>query len=69
MPRRELTGGILHPNASLAWAEMDLILSKIIFTFDLELVEERNPQNWCDAHKVYIIPEHLPLFVRIRSKV
>ena len=48
---------------------MGLILTKTIFAFDLDLVEERNPQHWCDAQRVYFIPEHLPLFVRIRSKL
>ena len=68
LTRRELINCILHL-ISLAWAEMDLILTKIISMFDLDLVEERHPQHWCDAQKVYTVPEYLPLFIRIRSKL
>lgn len=48
---------------------LPLFFKKILFASDLDLVEERNPQHWCDTQKVYIISEHLPLFIRIRSKL
>lgn len=60
----------LEANASddsLAWAEMKLILAKVIWHFDLEL-SEKNVGEWNDQ-KVYLINEKTPLYVKIRSRV
>jgi averantin hydroxylase len=50
---------------SLAYAEMRLILAKILFNFDLELDEGMTGQ-WMDQ-KVYLLWEKKPLWVRLKS--
>jgi len=52
----------------LAWAEMKLILAKVIWSFDIELGGEgRNVGEWNDQ-KVYLINEKTPLWVRVRGR-
>lgn len=46
---------------------MKLILSKVIWHFDLEL-SERNVGEWNDQ-KVYLMNEKTPLYVRIKPRV
>lgn len=48
---------------SLAYHEMRLILSKVIYNFDLELCPEE--KSWIDQ-KVYLLWEKLPLMVRAK---
>ncbi|KIN02897.1 hypothetical protein OIDMADRAFT_160486 [Oidiodendron maius Zn] len=48
---------------NLAWAEMRLILAKVLFNFDLELAQGR--ENWLDQ-KVYAIWEKGPLNVKLK---
>ena len=52
----------------LAWAEMKLILAKVILRFEFEFVPEKNPGEWNDQ-KVYLINEKTPLWVRLRERV
>ena len=49
--------------SSLAWAEMRLILAKVLFNFDLELAE--GSEDWLDQ-KAYAIWEKGPLNVRLK---
>jgi averantin hydroxylase len=49
---------------NLAYAEMRLILAKVLFNFDLELDEGKTGQ-WLDQ-KVYILWEKNPLWVRLK---
>jgi len=52
----------------LAWAEMKLILAKVIWSFDIELGGQgRNVGEWNDQ-KVYLINEKTPLWVRVRGR-
>lgn len=58
------TSNIYH---SLAWAEVELILAKIFWSFDLEL-SERSPKDWTHQ-RVYLLLEKLPLFVHLKPRV
>jgi len=49
---------------NLAISEMKLILARIIFNFDLELVEKKS--NWFDQ-KVYTLWQKHPLMVRVKN--
>ncbi len=52
---------------SLAWAEINLIMAKLILSFDFELAEN-NVEDWSDQ-KVWLLNETLPLNVKISSRV
>src|SRR2546423_11613776 len=49
---------------NLAYAEMRVILAKVLFHFDLELDEGKTGQ-WLDQ-KVYILWEKVPLWVKLK---
>jgi cytochrome P450 len=49
---------------SLAYAEMRLILAKVLFNFDLEL--EHKTQEWMEGQKVFTLWNKPSLFVKIR---
>ncbi len=49
---------------SLAYAEMRLILAKVLFSFDLELVEKTD--NWMADQKVFALWEKPALMVRLK---
>jgi len=51
---------------SLAWAEMNLILCKVMWSFDLEL-GEGNKEDWSDQ-KIWLLHERLPLYVKITPR-
>ncbi|CAF9926985.1 MAG: hypothetical protein HETSPECPRED_006476 [Heterodermia speciosa] len=51
---------------SLAWAEMNLILTKVIWSFDLEL-GEGNKDDWSDQ-RVWLLHEKAPLYVKISPR-
>ena len=48
---------------SLAYAEMRLILAKVIFNFDLELVDKE--RDWMREQKVFALWEKPALEVRL----
>lgn len=50
---------------SLAYAEMRLILAKLLWNFDVELCEES--KNWATEQKVFILWEKGPLMVRLKK--
>lgn len=50
---------------SLAYAEMRLILGKVLWNFDLELMPES--RNW-DDQKIYVLWEKTPLMVRLVAR-
>lgn len=50
---------------NLAYHEMRLILSKVLWNFDFELCEESN--EW-DRQRIFALWEKPPLMVRIRSR-
>lgn len=52
---------------SLAWAEMNLTLTKMIRYFDIELAEN-NMWAWSREQEVFALHEALPLNVRIRPR-
>jgi cytochrome P450 len=52
------------PN-SMAYHEMRLILTKVLYNFDLELLPQS--ANWIDDQKVYILWEKLPLMVKVKA--
>ena len=50
---------------SLAYVEMKLILARIVYNFDLELVDEKD--DWFDQ-KTFILWDKKPLMVRVKEK-
>jgi cytochrome P450 len=57
-----------HANSvifSMALHEMRLILSKVLFDFDLELQPES--QDWIAKQKVYTLWEKAPLMVKLKE--
>jgi hypothetical protein len=51
-------------NSSLATVEMHLILARVPYNFDLELMPES--ENWTDQ-KIFIVWQKRPLMVRLRA--
>jgi len=52
---------------NLAYAEMRLILAKLLFTYDLELVDRT--RNWMDTQKVYVLWDKPGLEVKVTRAV
>lgn len=52
---------------SLAYAEMRLILAKVLWNFDLELVDKKH--NWLGTQKVYSLWEKSALMVKMTRVV
>ena len=50
-------------NFSLAFAEMRLVLAKIIFNFDLKLADDS--YNWIERQKNYNVWDRIPLNVSL----
>ena len=51
---------------NLAKAEMRLLLAKLVWHFDMELV--RGEEDWPRMQKIYGLWEKVPLMVRLRSR-
>ena len=51
---------------SLAWAEMNLILAKVIWAFDMEL-GKGTKEDWSDQ-RVWLLHEKAPLYVKISPR-
>jgi cytochrome P450 len=49
---------------SLAYAEMRLLLTKMLFHFDFELADES--QDWYANMRAFMVWERMPLKVRLR---
>jgi cytochrome P450 len=49
---------------SLAYAEMRLIVAKVLFNFDLELVD--TTQDWLEGQKVFTLWQKFSLMVQMR---
>lgn len=63
--RTLVNGRRIADNAnSLAYAEIELVLTNILFNFDLELVDERG--NWLEQDS-YILWVKEPLMVKVKS--
>ncbi|KAJ4375373.1 hypothetical protein N0V83_002459 [Neocucurbitaria cava] len=56
-----------NPNHSLAYAEMRLIMAKLLFNFDLELVHPDH--EWTKEQKVFTLWEKPSLMVRLKPVV
>jgi aspirochlorine biosynthesis cytochrome P450 monooxygenase len=52
---------------NLAYAEMRIILARLLWNFDLELSEESN--SWADGIKVFMIYQRPSLMVKLRPVV
>lgn len=50
----------------LGWAQMNLILAKMIWSFELELMSD-NKEDW-DDQKIWILHERVPLNVKISPR-
>lgn len=50
----------------MAYAEIRLTLAKLLWNFDIELVEDDD--RWFTEQKVYLIWEKTPLMVKFRSR-
>ncbi|KAL8765652.1 MAG: hypothetical protein Q9209_007332 [Squamulea sp. 1 TL-2023] len=51
----------------LAWAEMNLILCKVLWNFDMELAEG-NKEDWSMEQKVFLLHERTPLYVKLTPR-
>jgi cytochrome P450 len=51
----------------LAWAEMRLILAKLLFTFDLEAVAGKQ-FRW-EELRTFLLVEKRPIYVRLKARV
>jgi averantin hydroxylase len=51
---------------NLAYAEMRLILAKVLWNFDLELDEQRCGE-WMKCQKIYFLWEKPPLWVKLTA--
>jgi hypothetical protein len=49
----------------MALHEMRLIITKVLFNFDLELMPES--RNWIANQKIYLLWEKLPLLVKLKD--
>ena len=56
-----------HLDHRLAWAEMNLVLAKVVWNFDLELSEKMIGGDWSDQ-KVYLLNETTPMYVKMRPR-
>ena len=54
-------------HSRLAWAEMNLILCKVLWNFDMELAEE-NKSDWSMEHKIWLLYERNPLYVKLSPR-
>ena len=52
----------------LAWAEMKLVLAKVLWNFDLELSEKMMEGDWSDQ-KVYLLNQKMPMYVKMMPRV
>ena len=52
---------------NLAYAEMRVILARLLWNFDIELCEESN--NWVEGIKVFMIYQRPPLMVKLKPVV
>ena len=52
---------------SLAYAEMRLILARLLWNFDVEL-DERS-RRWIDEMNIFVLWEKQPLFVKLTPVV
>jgi cytochrome P450 len=50
---------------SMAYHEMRLILTKVLYNFDIELLPES--ANWIDDQKVYSLWQKTPLMVKVKA--
>jgi cytochrome P450 len=52
---------------NLAYAEMRVILARLLWNFDVELCEES--RNWVEGIKVFMIYQRPPLMVKLSPVV
>lgn len=52
---------LTRPMSSLAYAEMRLILARVIFNFDMRLADDS--KGWMERQKIYLLWEKSPLNV------
>lgn len=57
---------LIHDRSSLAYAEMRLILAKLIWNFDIEIAEESI--DWDKKCGCYILYEKGPLYVYLKPR-
>lgn len=62
-----MRGNCLLIKGSLAYAEMRLILARLLWNFDIEL-DERS-RRWIDEMKMFVLWEKQPLFVKLTPVV
>jgi cytochrome P450 len=58
---------MLTISKSLAYAEMRLIIARLLWNFDLEL--EEKSRRWIDGMKMFTLWEKPPLFVKLKPVV
>jgi cytochrome P450 len=52
---------------NLAYAEMRLILTRLVWNFDFEL--EKESEHWVEGMKIYAVYQRPPLMVRLKPVV
>ncbi|KAK1633225.1 hypothetical protein BDP81DRAFT_434459 [Colletotrichum phormii] len=50
----------------MAYAELRIILAKLVWNFDLELMDES--KEWTSRQRIYIIWQKVPLLVRCKDR-
>ncbi|KAL8946312.1 MAG: hypothetical protein Q9222_007268 [Ikaeria aurantiellina] len=60
-------GGRSCLGKALAWAEMKMILCKVIWSFDMKLAEG-NTKDWSMDPKVYTLHERTPLYIQLSRR-
>ena len=58
---------ISNVQQSMAWAEIRSILARLIWNFDMDLLEES--ANWADVQKVFVLWDKPSLMVKLRPRV
>jgi hypothetical protein len=50
----------------MAWAEIHIILARLVWNFDMELQEES--ANWGERQKVYVLWDKPSLMVKLKPR-
>lgn len=51
----------------MAWAEMQLILARLVWNFDLSMADPENPVDW-KRLKTWAVVQKEPIMVRLRER-
>jgi len=63
-PCRETTIADMIGGKSLAYAEMRLIISRLLYAFDISLADDK--KDWISSQRAYFVWDKQPLMVNLR---